>query len=186
MKDAEIIRLYQNRSQQAITETAQKYQCYCTTIANRILNDRQDTEECLNDTWLKAWNSIPPQIPTVLSAYLGKITRNLALNMYKKKYAKKRIDDRMMVSLEELKDCISLKDSVESQTESREIVTLLNAYLEQTPELERKIFVRRYFYLDTLKEIAQGYELKESYVKTSLFRSRQKLKLFLEQEGVVL
>ena len=106
--------------------------------------------------------------------------------MYKKKNAGKRIDDRMMVSLEELKDCISQKDSVESQTESREIVALLNAYLKQAPELERKIFVRRYFYLDTLKEIAQSFELKESYVKTSLFRSRQKLKLFLEQEGVVL
>lgn len=186
MKDAEIIGLYQKRSERAITETAQKYQAYCGTIANRILNDRQDTEECLNDTWLKAWNSIPPQIPTVLSAYLGKIARNLALNMYKKKYAGKRIDDRMLVSMEELKDCISEKESVESRIDSREIVTLLNAYLEQAPELERKIFVRRYFYLDTLKEIADGFDRKESYVKTLLFRSRKKLKEYLEQEGVVL
>lgn len=186
MKDEEIIGLYKKRSQQAIKETAQKYEAYCSTIANRILNDRQDTEECVNDTWLKAWNSIPPQVPSVLSAYLGKITRNLALNMYKKKYAGKRIDDRMMVSMEELKDCISEKESVESKVDSKEIVAMLNDFLEQTPELERKIFVRRYFYMDTIKEIANGYQLKESYVKTLLFRSRNKLKEYLLKEGVVL
>ncbi len=186
MKDADIIKLYQKRSERAITETAQKYQAYCQTIANRILNDRQDTEECLNDTWLKAWNTIPPQIPKVLSAYLGKIARNLALNMYKRKYAGKRIDDRMLVSMEELKDCIDGMETVESRVDSQEIVALLNSYLEQASELERKMFVRRYFYMDTLKEIADGYGVKESYVKTLLYRSRQKLKTYLEQEGVVL
>ena len=186
MKDEEIIALYKKRSQRAVEETQKKYQSYCGTIANRILKNPQDCEECLNDTWLKAWETIPPVIPAALSAYLAKIARNTAINMYKKKYAGKRIDDRMMISMEELKECIVGKDTVESQIEEKVVVEVLNKYLGELPSLERKIFVRRYFYMDTMKEIGLLYGMKESYVKTLLFRSRKKLKKDFEKEGIFL
>lgn len=186
MKDEDIIELYQKRSEQAIVETERKYGAYCGTIAGRILQNGEDCKECLNDTWLKTWETIPPVIPKIFSAYIGKITRNLALNMYKKKYAGKRISERMLVSMEELQDCVSDKESVESKIEEKMIVEKLNEYLKQLPELERKIFVRRYFYMDTMGEIADLYEMKESYVKTLLFRTRKKLKEFFQKEGIVL
>ncbi len=186
MKDEDIIELYQKRSEQAIVETERKYGAYCGTIAGRILQSGEDCKECLNDTWLKTWETIPPVIPKKFSAYIGKITRNLALNMYKKKYAGKRVSERMMVSMEELQDCVSDKDSVESKIEEKIVLEKLNAYLGQLPELERKIFVRRYFYMDTMREIADLYEMKESYVKTLLFRTRKKLKEHFQKEGIVL
>ena len=186
MKDEDIIELYQKRSEQAIVETERKYGAYCGTIAGRILQSGEDCKECLNDTWLKTWETIPPVIPKIFSAYTGKITRNLALNMYKKKYAGKRVSERMMVSMEELQDCVSDKDSVESKIEEKIVLEKLNAYLGQLPELERKIFVRRYFYMDTMREIADLYEMKESYVKTLLFRTRKKLKEHFQKEGIVL
>lgn len=186
MKDEDIIELYQKRSEQAIVETERKYGAYCGTIAGRILQNGEDCKECLNDTWLKTWETIPPVIPKIFSAYIGKITRNLALNMYKKKYAGKRISERLMVSMEELQDCVSDKDSVENKIEEKIVLEKLNAYLGQLPELERKIFVRRYFYMDTMREIADLYEMKESYVKTLLFRTRKKLKEFFQKEGIVL
>lgn len=186
MKDEDIIELYQKRSEQAIVETERKYGAYCGTIAGRILQSGEDCKECLNDTWLKTWETIPPVIPKIFSAYIGKITRNLALNMYKKKYAGKRVSERMMVSMEELQDCVSDKDSVESKIEEKIVLEKLNAYLGQLPELERKIFVRRYFYMDTMREIADLYEMKESYVKTLLFRTRKKLKEHFQKEGIVL
>lgn len=186
MKDEEIIALYQKRSEQALVETEEKYGTYCGTIAKRILQDGEDCKECLNDTWLKLWETIPPVIPKIFSAYVGKITRNLALNMYKHKYAGKRISERMMVSIEELRECVSDRESVESKIEEKMVVEKLNMYLGQLPELERKIFVRRYFYMDTMREIAELYEMKESYVKTLLFRARKKLKEYFQKEGIVL
>lgn len=186
MKDEDIIELYQKRSEQAIVETERKYGAYCGTIAGRILQDGEDCKECLNDTWLKTWETIPPVIPKIFSAYIGKITRNLALNMYKKRYAGKRISERMMVSMEELQDCVSDKESVESKIEEKIIIEKLNEYLGQVAEMERKIFVRRYFYLDTMREIADLYDMKESYVKTLLFRTRKRMKEYFQKEGIIL
>lgn len=186
MRDEDIIHLYQKRSEQAVVETERKYGAYCKTIAGRILQDGEDCKECLNDTWLKVWETIPPVVPKKFSAYVGKITRNLALNMYKYKYAGKRISERMMVSMEELKDCVSERESVEGKVEEKMVLEKLNAYLEQLPELQRKIFVRRYFYMDSMKEIADLYEMKESYVKTLLFRTRRKLKEYFQKEGIIL
>lgn len=186
MKDKDIIALYQKRSEHAIVETEKKYHAYCSTIAGRILKDEEDCKECLNDTWLKVWETIPPVIPNIFSAYLGKITRNLALNMYKKKYAGKRISERMMVSMEELQDCVSEKESVESKIEEKMLVEKLNEYLGKLPQIERNIFVRRYFYMDTMKEIADRYQMKESYVKTLLFRTRKKMKAYFQEEGIIL
>lgn len=184
MKDTEIITLYVKRSEKAIEETSKKYGRYCGSIAGRILSNKEDCEECLNDTWLKAWETIPPVIPNAFSAYLGKIARNLAINMQKKKYAQKRWDDRVLIPLEELKECVRDETDVECVIEEKFIVEKLNEYLKELPELERKIFVRRYFYLDTMQEIAEGFQMKESYVKTLLYRTRKKLKKYFGQEGI--
>ena len=186
MKDEDIIKLYQQRAEQAIVETERKYGAYCGTIAGRILQDGEDCKECLNDTWLKVWETIPPVIPKLFSAYIGKIARNLALNMYKKRYAGKRISERMMVPMEELKECVSAKESVESKIEEKIIIEKLNEYLGQVSELERKVFVRRYFYMDTMREIAELYDMKENYVKTLLFRTRKNMKEYFQKGGIIL
>ncbi len=186
MDDNQIVDLYWVRSESAITESSKKYSRYCRSIAMNILANTEDAEECVNDTFLKAWNSMPQNRPALLSSYLGRITRNLALNIYKKRKAEKRGGGEMELILNELEDCLSSKSSVEDELEMDQIGKLISRFLRKLPEESRTVFVRRYWYSDSIASIAAQYGMSESKVKSILFRCRNKLKLFLESEGVAL
>ena len=186
MDDRQIIALYNKRSEAALSETAKKYGRYCRTIAYNILFNEEDSEECVNDTWLRAWESIPPQCPERLSAFLGKITRNLALNRYKHKNREKRGGGQTLLVLEELSECIPGTDSTEEAVEEVILTEVLNRFLEDLPAEKRKVFLRRYWYLSSVKEIAADFGLSESNVKMTLLRLRSKLKQTLEKEGIIL
>ena len=183
MEDKEIIDLYWKRKEDAIVMTEQKYGKYCYQIAMHIVHGREDAKECVNDTWLKAWESIPPNRPNRLSVYLGKITRNLALDRLKYYETKKRNRGQAPLALEEFSDCIA--DSAKfRQMEDVELEEILDVFLRDLPEMNRKIFLRRYWYFDSVKEIARGYGITRSRVKMSLMRTREQLRKRLEQEEV--
>ena len=186
MTDQEILDLYFSRSESAITETAAKYGSYCTYIAMNILYNREDSEECVNDTWLNTWNAIPPRRPSVLRTFLGKITRNLALNIYEKQTAAKRGNGETTAVLEELSECLA--DTKSSRPEDiPEKITLtdcINRFLENQKPDQRKIFVRRYWYMSPVNEIAEEYGFTESKVKMALSRMRAALLTELESEGI--
>lgn len=184
MEEKEIIDLYWARSEQAIGETDKKYGKFCHTIAYNILADHEDSEECVNDTYLQTWNAIPPRRPNKLSAFLGKITRNLALNRYAQATAQKRGGGQIELAIEELAECLPDPNTVDRQIEDRELAVLFNRFLAGLPEEARKFFLRRYWQLCTVREIASIYGISESKVKMSLMRTRGKLKHFLEQEGI--
>ena len=186
MDDRQIIALYNERSEAALSETEKKYGRYCRTIAYNILNNEEDSEECVNDTWLKAWEAIPPRCPDSLAAFLGKITRNLALNLYKHKNREKRGGGQTMLVLEELAECVPGADSTEEAVDEALLAEVLNGFLAELPTEKRKIFMRRYWYLSSVKEIAEEYGLSESKVKMTLLRLRSKLKTVLEKEGILL
>ena len=186
MKDHEIIELYWARNQLAITATAEKYGSYCHIIAYNILHNNEDAEECSNDTYLGAWNSIPPQRPNRLSIYLGKITRNLALNRYKRYTAEKRGHGQVELVLSELEACIPANTSVEQAIEEKELAAAIDRFLYSRPEQNRRIFVRRYWHLYALRDIADAYGMSESKVTSLLFRMRNELRIFLEKEGIML
>lgn len=185
--DAYIVNLFWARDEQAITETSRKYGAYCQSIALQILQNIQDAEECVNDTYLKAWDVIPPERPSKLGAFLGKITRNLALDKYKAYRAVKRGGSEFAVSLEELGDCIpDTSADIQSQTNAVHIGKVINDFLQSQPALVRKIFVCRYFYSDSITDIAKRFSCSEGKVKSSLFRTRNKLKIHLEKEGITI
>lgn len=184
MTDEEIISLYYARSQEAIRETDQKYGRYCYAVAYRILADRQDSDECVNDTYLRTWKSIPPKHPAVLSAFLGKIARNLALDRYDRYTAEKRGGGQMALALDELEECIPAQDEEENVLDRVLLVQVLNQFLDGLPDLARRLFIGRYWYLETTQELARQHQVSESNVKSSLFRSRNKLRKLLEKEGI--
>ncbi len=186
MKDTELIDLYFERNEQAIVVTQEKYGNYCHSIAFNILYDKGDTEECLNDTWLRAWNSIPPQRPNKLQLFLGKITRNLALDRYKARHAAKRGGGCVEVALDELAECLAAEDTVEDLTMAAELERSIHSFLEKLPARECNVFLRRYWYMEDYQTIADKYHMKLNTVKTLLFRTRCKLKEHLEQEGIVI
>lgn len=184
MLDEQIVDMYWARQEDAITETQKKYGNYCQSVAYNILRSREDSAECVNDTYLKAWNSMPVHRPDKLSAFLGKITRNLALNRYEYYSALKRGSTQIDLVLDELIDCVSGTESTDSIAEEIFITNILNNFLKSLSEKNRNIFVARYWHMFAVKEIADKYELKESTVKVSLHRSRKVLKEILMREGV--
>ncbi len=186
MDDQQIIELYWARSESAIAETDKKYGKLCRRIALNILANPQDSEECVSDTYLKVWSVIPPKRPVKLSAFLGKITRNLAINRYEKATAGKRGGGEVPVALEELAECIPDPNSVERAVDNRILADKLNVFLGGLSVEARKIFMRRYWEVCSVQEIAEIYGISESKVKVSLFRTRGKLRSFLEQEGIAL
>lgn len=186
MKDNEIIALYWERNEAAIERTAEKYGSYCRTISYNILNSDEDAEECVNDTWLGAWKSMPPQRPNRLATYLGKITRNLSLNRLKKHTAEKRGGSQTDLALSELEECIPASATVEQIAEEKELVASINRFLYAQPEQKRNIFIRRYWYLYSIRDIAVAYQMSESKVASALFRMRSELKAHLEKEGISL
>ena len=186
MDDRQIIELYNERSETAISETANKYGKYCYYIAYHILYDEQDSEECVNDTYLRAWETIPPQYPNKMSAFLGKITRNLALNRYRYYMREKRGCGQIPLVLDELQECVPAANRTEEMIEEKLLVELLNRFLCELPLEKRMMFLRRYWYMSSIQEIANDYEISEGKVKMTLLRTRNKLKQILEKEGIVL
>lgn len=186
MDDKRIIELYNERSESAISETAKKYGKYCYTIAYHILYDKEDSEECVNDTYLRTWEAIPPQYPDKLSAFLGKITRNLALNKYKYYVREKRGKGQTTLVLDELQECVPATNNTEQTVEEMLLVEVINRFLYDLPKEKRTMFLRRYWYLSSIQEIAEDFGFSESKVKMTLLRIRNKLKQVLEKEGVVL
>lgn len=184
MDDRQIVDLYFERSETAISETAQKYGRYCRYIALNILHNDEDSEECVNDTYLRAWNSIPPHRPSVLKTYLGKITRNLSLDRYEKLNAEKRNGGQMSLVFDELQECLPSLERTESIIDEIALTDVFNHFLSSLSSEQRKVFMRRYWYLSPIKEMATEYGLSESKVKMSLLRSRKKLKKILEKEGI--
>lgn len=186
MNDAAILDLYWTRSESALTETAKQYGSFCAAIAINILQNKEDSEECVNDTYLKAWNAIPPQRPAALSSFLGRITRNLSLDRYKARKAQKRSGDEAALLLSELDECIRSGKSVEDEIEAEAVAEMIDKFLSGIEKNDRLLFVRRYWYADSIAEIAARLAVGESKVKTSLFRTRKKLKIYLEREGVAI
>lgn len=185
MEDHAIVELYFARDENAIAETAKKFGAYCRTIAYNILASRRDAEECENDTWLAAWNSIPPNRPGRLAPYLGRITRNLALDRHDHDTAQKRGGTLGGVLLE-LDECLPAPGTVADHAEAAETARQISAFLRTLPEETRGIFLRRYWYCDATADIAKRYHVSESKVRVTLHRVRGKLKHYLEQEGVCL
>ena len=184
MEDNKIIELYLQRQETAIEETAKKYQKYCHSIAYNILFDKNDADEVVNDTYLGAWNSIPPHKPTILSTFLGKITRRISIKKWGEKTAQKRGGGEIPLVLGELSECIPDLNSVEKELENKYLSELINKFLLTLPKTERKIFICRYWYLDSILSISNQFGFSESKIKSMLYRTRKKMKIFLEKEGV--
>ena len=183
MEDREIVNLYWERDANAIEETALKYGSYCKMIANNILGSHEDAEECVNDTYLNTWNSIPPNRPSVLSTYLGKITRNLSFDRFRYTHAHKRGNGEMELVLEELGECVSGTDSVEQELEKKELVQAINNFLDTLSREKCNIFLCRYWYALSVSEIAARFGMREGTVSVTLNRIRNKLKIYLTERG---
>ena len=183
LDDEKIVELYWKREEKAISETDRKYRHYLYTVAFNILHNELDCEECLNDTWMKTWTSIPPQRPVILSAYLGTITRNLSLNRLRTATAQKRNAGSLERSYEELQESIPDGCSAEAQVNLRELGRSIDCFLRSLPQRDCCVFLRRYWYMDTNLQIARRYHMTEGSVKANLHRTRKKLKAYLAQEG---
>lgn len=184
MEDAEIIRLLFARSEQALAELAQKYGALCGALARNILGSDQDAEECVNDAWLAAWNAIPPEQPNPLQAYLCRLTRNIAITRYHAGRAAKR-DSRYDVALDELEGCLAGRRTVEGELEAKELAQAVGRFLDGLEEEQRKLFVRRYWYADSVAELGRATGAGSAAVSARLFRLRRKLKRYLKQEGII-
>ena len=185
MDDTQIVELYWARKESAIEETEAKYGSYCRSIAGNILQNQDDAEECVNDTWLGAWNSMPPHRPSVLSTFLGKLTRRISIDKWRRTTAKKRGDGQLPLVLSELEDCISDGKSIEEETERKLLAEVIAAFIKSMPETEQKVFLCRYWYMDSVSSIATRFRFSESKVKSMLSRTREKLRVRLEKEGLV-
>lgn len=182
MQDKEIVDLYWARNENAITETNVKYGAYCRKIAMNIVDNTEDTEECTNDTYLSAWNSMPEERPELLAPYLAAIIRNHALTVYRKTHSLKRGAGQTALALDELVD-VAGSSSTEEMVDMSLLSDHINTFLSGLDSNDRIVFVRRYFYIDALSDIAAALSMTESAVKSMLFRQRQKLKAYLIQEG---
>lgn len=183
MEDNTIIDLYWNRSEEAITQTDVKYGRYCYSIAYNILLSQEDAEESVSDTYMAAWNRIPPTRPNVLSTFLGRITRNISISHWRAMSAQRRGGGETELVFEELQDCVSGKQSIENDLIAKEALKVLNRFLENLPRENRIVFMRRYWYLDPIANIAANCGFSQSKVKTMLCRDRKKLKQMLTKEG---
>ena len=178
LSDAAIIDLYWQRDEQAIRETAERYGALCLGVAMHILRDRADSEECVNDTYLRTWNAIPPARPRLLSAFLTRITRNLALDRYRARHRDKR-NHHMTVMLSELADCIPAPE----EGDAEELLAQIKAFLRGQDELDRNLFVGRYFHAYEVKHLAAGHGLTPNAVSLRLRKTREKLRAYLNERG---
>lgn len=185
LDDSKIIELFYERSEQAIIELSKKYGSVCTRVANNILNNRLDSEECINDAYLGAWNTIPPQKPDPLLTYICRIVRNLAIKKYHSNTAMKR-NSTYDVSLDELENCFPVSDSPEDKAGAREIAQMIDRFLETLDKENRIMFVRRYWYADSITELAELFHTSNHNISVRLSRTREKLRKYLIKEGVSL
>lgn len=185
MEDEAIVSLYWQRNESAIRETERKYDRYLTKIAMNILADREDSRESVNDTYLAAWNSMPPHRPGVLSTYLGKITRRISIDRFRYRNREKRRQSEYEISLSELGDCVSGGNTTEEAVNGKLLADAIGIWLRLQPEENRNLFLCRYYFLDSLQEVAKHCGITESKCKTVLFRMRKSLKEYLEKEGFV-
>lgn len=183
MTDEKIVDLYWERDESAVARTQEKYGHYLTKIAYNILNDMEDSLESVNDTYLRAWKAIPPHRPQVLSTFLAKITRRVAIDMVRKRTREKRIPTEYTYSLTELEDCISDGNTAEQKMEVQFLAKAISQYLRELPQEARNLFLCRYYYLDSLKDAAKYCNMSEAKAKSLLYRTRQGLKEYLEKEG---
>lgn len=183
MTDAEIVALYHSRSEQAIAHSKTQYGAYCRSLILRILGNLEDTDECMNDLWLRAWESIPPNRPRNLKLYFAKIGRNLACNRLRDRSAQKRGGECTDAVLEELAQCLPPGPSAEEQVAARELGDAISRFLRGLPRREGDVFIRRYFHAEPLEDIARRYGMRVNTLSVMLHRTRSKLRRFLEQEG---
>lgn len=183
MEDRQIVELYWQKNADAISETANKYGSYCFAIAENILHNPEDSEECVNDTWLHAWNAIPPQRPDVLRMFLAKITRNLSFDRFNARKAEKRGGGEIMLVLDELAECLAGGTNVEAAYEGKELEQCIQCFVRSLSERDGNVFLRRYFFTEPVAVIAERYGLTENHVMVILNRTRKKLKLELMKEG---
>ena len=184
MDDQEIIARFFARDEEGLTAARARYEPYCAAVARSLLNDPRDQEECLSDTWLRAWNAIPPQRPRSLGAFLAKITRNLAINRLRDGNAQRRGGGQVPLALEELGECVSPEGSPEGELDRQAAEEALNRFLDGLPPLQREVFLRRYWYLDSIEAIARRAGWSKSRVTTTLHRLRVRLRAHLIQEGI--
>ncbi|HBI85046.1 MAG TPA: RNA polymerase subunit sigma-70 [Ruminococcus sp.] len=182
MEDHQIIALYFQRDENAIAQTEQKYLPYCRKIAVQLLGCAEDAEEALNDTWLAAWNCIPPHEPACLRTFLGRLTRNICLKAVRAAHTKKRGSAEMRVVFEEIEEWLASDQDVEREVTQQALADSISEFLGSIPDAERKVFVRRYWYMQSVSEIAEAHGFSESKVKSMLFRSRKKLYTKLKKE----
>ena len=182
MDDERIVELYWQRNENAISETAAKYGKYLHDISYRILVNTEDADECVNDTYSRAWDAIPPHRPSILSTFLGKITRRISIDRWRMRNAEKRGGGEIELALDELQNCISDNQSVEEVSEQKEKINKINLFLRSLPDSERRVFLCRYWYLDSISSIARQFGFSESKVKSMLLRTREKLRVQLEKE----
>ena len=185
MDDLTIVELYHRRDEQAIAESDKKYGALCHSIALRLLMFREDAEECVNDTWHAAWNRMPPDRPSVLGAFFGRITRNLSISRWRRSHAKKRYDG-MEILLSELEDCVPAPRTLEEDFDRQRLAQSISAWLDRLAEEERRLFIRRYWYGDAVKELAAERGETAGALSQRLLRLRRRLRAFLESEGVEL
>ena len=181
MEDLHIIELYWQRDESAIKESQTKYGGYCSTIANNILHSAEDTEECVSDTWFRAWNAMPPEKPSRLAVFFGRITRHRAIDKYRRDNSQQYGGGQTALCLDELAECIGEDSPIEDRLALRE---LLNIFLRHLPDKNRKLFLLRYWYLMPIAEIAKRTDMSEGAVKMILQRVRDKLRNYLKKEGV--
>lgn len=184
MEDQGIIALFFDRSEQAIEETDKKYGGYCYSIAYNILSNREDSEESVSDTYLAAWNTIPPRRPNFLNAFLAKMTRRISIDRWRKLSAKKRGGGEIILALDELEECVDTHN-VETELAKKELTRVLNAFLSSLQETERNVFLCRYWYLDSIQTISEVSGFSQSKVTSMLHRMRGKLRKTLSEEGYV-
>ena len=183
LEDSQIIEFYWQKNTDAISETASKYGAYCFTIADNILHNTEDSEECVNDTWLHAWNAIPPQRPNAFRIFLARITRNLSFDRFNARKARKRGGGEIVLVLDELAECLSGGTDVETEYENKELEQCIQRFVQALPERDGNVFVRRYFFTDPVASIAKRYSLTENNVMVILNRARKKLTLELMKAG---
>lgn len=183
MEDCQIIELYWQKNADAISRTADKYGAYCFAIAENILHSTEDSEECVNDTWLHAWNAMPPQRPNVLRMFLAKITRNLSFDRFNARNAQKRGGGEMALVLDELGECLGGGADTEAAYEAKELRQFIRSFVRALPERDGNVLVRRYFFAEPVADIAKRYGLSENNVTVILSRTRGKLKAQLLKEG---
>lgn len=184
VKDCDIVNLFWARDERAIIEASFKYEKYCSAIARNILRNPADVEESINDTWLNAWNSMPPHRPAILQTFLGKITRFICLKKWRTLHTQKHGKGEIALVFEELAESIPDGKTLDDYIKSKELSQILNSFLRQLPNRERNIFVCRYWYLDSISNICKQFHFSQSRVKTMLWRTRTKLREYLIEEGI--